>query len=334
MGDATRSRTNLFSKLLRFNEIESKWVKQVLVLAALLVLLLIIHLGTGGRFLTMTNIGVIVTHAIIPTFLVWGLCFIFTTGVMDLSVGAIMIVASTMAGILGLRFGYVGLIFGGLMAGFVLEYINCKVYALTKIPSWVAGLGMAMIYEAGASFYASICLQNGKGIVNLENHLRQLGNMPYNIVFWVIGLGLAYLLYNYTAIGLNVRAVGSNSGISQKMGVDAAKAKLIGVIVGGLFIGMAGALNESYAGRILPSTGLGSIGMIFEPLAAFLMASAIENVFNIVVGSVLGALALSALFNVLTIFGVPSGTWQEVILGLCVIVVATISQRNKEGVVK
>jgi ribose transport system permease protein len=334
MGDTTRSQTNIFSKFLRLKGNDSKLANQGMALIALLVLVFLVHLGTGGRFLTMTNIGVIINHAIIPTFLVWGLCFIFTTGVMDLSVGAIMIVASTMAGILGLRFGYVGLILGGLLAGLVLEYINCQVYSVTKIPSWVAGLGMAMLYEAGASFYASVCLRNGTGIVNLENQLRQLGNMPYNVVFWVIGFGLAYLLYNYTAVGLNVRAVGSNDHISRKMGVNTEKAKLIGVIVGGLFIGMAGALNESYAGRILPSTGLGSIGMIFEPLAAFLMASAIANVFNIIVGSVFGALALSAIFNALTIFGVPSGTWQEVILGLCVIVVATISQRNKGGVVK
>ena len=40
------------------------------------------------------------------------------------------------------------------------------------------------------------------------------------------------------------------------------------------------------------------------------------------------------IFNVLTLLGVPSGTFQETLLGVIVILFAILSSRNTKGVVK
>ncbi|AZO93136.1 ABC transporter permease [Halocella sp. SP3-1] len=299
-----------------------------------ILVMLFFHIITSGKFLILSNVRVVISHAIIPTFIVWALCFIFKADIMDLSLGAVMVVASTVAGFLGLKFGYLGLVSGGLITGLLLEYINCKVFSKLKIPSWVTGLAMAMIYESAAAYYSFLCVKNGQEIVHLGDKVRALGLIPYNIIFWFLGFVLAYILYNYTSIGLNIKAVGGNEEVSSKMGVNVEKAKVYAVLIGGIFIGLAGAINESYAGRVMPLTGLSSIALIFQPLAAFLMAQAMENTLNIVIGATIGAISISALFNTLTLLGVPSGTWQEVILGLSVVVIAGISQKNVRGVVK
>jgi len=65
-----------------------------------------------------------------------------------------------------------------------------------------------------------------------------------------------------------------------------------------------------------------------------LIASSMAAIFNVVVGVVIGTISLSALFNALTLLGVPPGTWQEVVLGMLVIAVTIVSMRGEEGVVK
>ena len=73
---------------------------------------------------------------------------------------------------------------------------------------------------------------------------------------------------------------------------------------------------------------------MFNPLAAFLLAKALSNVFNITIGAAVGAFTITAIFNVLTILGVPSGTWQQVMLGACELMCGILSQRKFKGVVK
>lgn len=94
--------------------LRTRRMQQILVLAGLLLIFVIIHFATGSRFLTRRNLGIIVSHAVIPTFITWGLIFSFTSGMIDLSIGAIVVLASNFAGILGLKFGYAGLILGAL----------------------------------------------------------------------------------------------------------------------------------------------------------------------------------------------------------------------------
>lgn len=314
--------------------LRTRRMQQILVLAGLLLIFVIIHFATGSRFLTRRNLGIIVSHAVIPTFITWGLIFSFTSGMIDLSIGAIVVLASNFAGILGLKFGYAGLILGGLAAGVALQALNGLVFLKTKIPPWVAGLGMAMIYESIGAFYSNAAVRSGGMVVSLGSQLRGLGQLPVNVLMLIPGLIAAYILFCRTSIGLNVRAVGSDLRVTKEMGINPDRAKFLGMLVCGVFIGLGSAINQSYVGQLLPRTGLTTVSTIFQPLTAVLIATSMGAIFNVVIGVVLGAISLSALFNALTLLGVPSGTWQEVVLGALVIAVTVVSMRGEEGVVK
>ncbi len=314
--------------------LRTRRMQQILVLAGLLLIFVIIHFATGSRFLTRRNLGIIVSHAVIPTFITWGLIFSFTSGMIDLSIGAIVVLASNFAGILGLKFGYAGLILGGLAAGVALQALNGLVFLKTKIPPWVAGLGMAMIYESIGAFYSNAAVRSGGMVVSLGSQLRGLGQLPVNVLMLIPGLIAAYILFCRASIGLNVRAVGSDLRVTKEMGINPDRAKFLGMLVCGVFIGLGSAINQSYVGQLLPRTGLTTVSTIFQPLTAVLIATSMGAIFNVVIGVVLGTISLSALFNALTLLGVPSGTWQEVVLGALVIAVTVVSMRGEEGVVK
>ena len=74
--------------------------------------------------------------------------------------------------------------------------------------------------------------------------------------------------------------------------------------------------------------------MIFQPIASVMLAQVLKNKINIIIGIPICALFVYGIFNMLTIAGVPSGTLQEAVLGLIVIVFAILAQRKQKKVVK
>jgi len=52
------------------------------------------------------------------------------------------------------------------------------------------------------------------------------------------------------------------------------------------------------------------------------------------VGILISGISVVALFNILTLFGVPSGTYQNIALGIVVILCGILSHLNDKGVVK
>ncbi|MDL2236843.1 hypothetical protein LJC56_03295 [Christensenellaceae bacterium OttesenSCG-928-K19] len=308
----------------------------IITIAIIAVLFIILNVITGSRFLTGSNMLTVLTNSVVPAFVVLGFCFIFTMGITDLSVGAIMILASNIGGILAVEvgLGYFGLFVGGIGTAVLLQLLNMKLMLASKIPPWILGIGMTMVYEAIASIYNAYMIGQATQVVSLETQCRELGQAPWNIIVLAAGLIIAYLIYNRTNIGFGLRAVGSNREVTKMMGINVNKAILLAGLVGGIFLGLAAIINSSYSGRVMPTTGLNSIGNIFTPLAAFLLASALQKAFNLTIGAIVAAFLITALFNVLTLMGVPSGTMQRVVMGASVLICGIISQRGFKGVVK
>lgn len=302
----------------------------------LIVPYIILNMATGGKILTVNNLSSVFTSSVTAMFMSWCFCFLFTTGITDLSVGAILILASNVGGIFAVNFnlGTFGLLLGAILVSVLLLLLNTVLRQVTKIPSWIFGLGAAMVYEAVGMYYGSYMISRGRQVVSLGNTARHIGRTPWNIVLVIIGFIVAYLIFNKTSVGYNIRSLGSNRRVAEMMGVNVQKTMIHSAIVGGIFLGIAGAVNESYASRVMPVTGLSSVALIFTALAGFLLASSLGKYINLTLAIVIGIFIITSLFNVLTIVGVPSGTWQQTVMGLTVIISGIASQRKYKGVVK
>ena len=236
--------------------------------------------------------------------------------------------------ILGNQIGIPGVIIGGLVTGLVLIFINFLIFTYTGIPSWIAGISLALIYEAIAVF-----LKVGKTtgpLVNtaLDREYRLLGQLPWSLVFLFVGLVVIYFLYNRTTIGLNIRSLGGNKEVSKALGINVNKTLLAVGLISGILIGIACILQQSYAGQTTVKTGLTSINMIFQPLAIYLLAQIVQKQINIVIAVPICSFLLYSVFNILTIMGVPSGTLQEAFLGIFIVIFGIVGQRKAKGVIK
>jgi ribose transport system permease protein len=328
---------------------QSLWVKKEpgtekhqnpIVFAAILVAGIVVaavifnKIAGGNRFLDPSNIEVIISHTIWPTFVAWGLCFLFACGYTDLSIGAILVLGSFATTIFGNWLGYPGVVLGGLVVGTLITFLNFNVFAYTKIPSWIAGISLAMIYEAVAVFLKVNKTTSTLIYTDMPDKLRLLGSMPWSVILAAIGFAAAYIIYNRTSIGLNIRALGGNKDVAKALGINIQKTLLWVGVICGIFIGIAAVVQQSYAGRTTIVTGLTSIYVVFQPLAIVLLAQILQKRINIIIAVPICAVIIFAVFNLLTILGVPSGTLQEAFLGAFLIAFGIFGQRGVKEVVK
>lgn len=316
---------------------KKKLRNQIILLVCYILLFVLANLLTGGKFFSQQNILSTLAHAVYPGLAAFGMCFIFTPGIVDMSLGANILLAGNIGAILAvnLNLGYPGLIVGAIGSAVILEVITIYTGLKLKIPSWIAGLGFALIYEAILSLYAKHLSDTiGKAYITMPDDLRALGTMPGIVILWLVGFVACYFLYSHSTLGINVRALGCNQSVAEAMGIKKNKTILLGSIVGAVFVGAAALARISYNGHLVSSSGMGSISSIFRSLATFLLAQSFASVIGVPAGALLGSLLIAALFNCLTLLGVPSGTGQEITLGAIVILCGIISNAKNKGVVK
>ncbi|MBR4953284.1 MAG: ABC transporter permease [Oscillospiraceae bacterium] len=311
----------------------NKWLFPLVFVVILVAILVIFHLISGGIFLEWSNLKGIIAHIAYPSFIAWGFCFLFACGYTDMSIGGVIVLGSFAANVLGNAIGVPGVIIGGLVTGLVLIFINFLVFTYTGIPSWIAGISLALIYEAIA--LAIKFSDSGPLFTNaLNREYRLLGQLPWCVVILAVGLLVVYFLYNRTTIGLNIRSLGGNKEVSRALGINVNKTLLAVGLISGILVGIACFMQQSYAGQTTVKTGLTSINLIFQPLAIYLLAQIIQKRINIVIGVPICAFILYAVFNILTIMGIPSGTLQEACLGIFIVIIAIVGQRKVKGVIK
>jgi ribose transport system permease protein len=277
------------------------------------------------RFGSLQTLYIMFQQAFLPSISAWGLCFVMTLGLYDLSIGAIIIfsaiVGTNFALVIGNSFGYIGLFIGCLSSAVFLELINATSYTLLKIPSMIVTIGLMILYETAANFM-------GNAVLPYEMSI--FGRAPYNILVGIVTLIIAYLLYNRTQVGMQIKAVGGSEIIASNAGVDVRRVKMYGFLLCGIFLGIASFLSVSYGGVIIPSTRMSSILRLFPPLMGYFIGIALRKVCNIIIGVFVGEMVIFMVVTGMVTMGVPT-TYQQVITGLFLLTVVGIAIKVKKN---
>ncbi len=309
---------------------------QIIVIGIIVVLFIISNFFTEGKLFRPNNIRTILTQVTYPLMVGLGMMFIFTTGMIDLSVGAQVILAANVGAIAVQIYGlgYPGLIIGTVVTLIITELLCTSCSLFLKIPSWVAGLGCALVFEAlGVLLVGSYADSLGTAIVQLKE-CKTLGSFPVIFIIAVVVAIIAYFIFNRTRFGFNLRAIGGGGEVAEAMGINRKKTIIMAAVIGAVIIAIGGITQLSYTGRFTPTSGMGSLSGIFKSLAVVLIAGSFSRIFNDVVGCAIGAFIVAALFNVLTLLGVPSGTGQDICLGIVVMLCGILSALHYKGVQK
>ena len=305
----------------------------VLVLVLMVIVLSIIR----PSFRTSTNIFNVLTQSSIFGILAVGLIFVIISKGIDLSVGSVLAFAGVVMGSVSqvvdatgklMPFGpvpFVVTILVALGVGTLCGIVNGLLMAKTRIPAFIATLGMQTAARGLALIYT-----NGKPVSNLDPNFAWVGGkifgvIPVPVIIYLIVIIIGWILLNNTRFGKNVYAIGANSTAAVISGINVDRTTVGLYAISGFLAGLAAIV---FSGRTLSAHPGAADGYELTAIAATTIGGTSHSGgIGTMWGAVVGALILGVLRNGLTLLGVHA-YWQQVVEGAIIVVAVIIDMRK------
>jgi ribose transport system permease protein len=260
------------------------------------------------------------------------MCFVIVSGGIDLSVGSMAaLIAGCTILLMNAMVGRIaspalvvalGMAFA-LALGALFGLAHGLLITKGKIEPFIVTLGTLGIFRAYLTYFA-----NG-GAITLEGTLSTAYSPVYYGAFmgipipvWVfIGVALiGALVLNRTAYGRYVQAIGSNEQVARYAAVEVDRVKIVTYVLLGVCVGIATLLYVPRLGSASPSTGL---LWELEAIAAVIVGgTALKGGAGGITGTVIGAVLLSVISNILNLTSIISVYLNAAVQGFVIIAVA------------
>ncbi|MGH3470084.1 MAG: ABC transporter permease, partial [Thermocrispum sp.] len=211
---------------------------------ALLLLCAVGAITAGDRFVDFGNLMTVLRQASVIGVVSVGMTFVIIGGGIDLSVGAIVALASVWATTLATQtiatdVGWAALVTTALLVGAGCGLINGLLIAYGRIAAFIVTLAML----AGARGLAEIIANKKTQIVTAPGFVdavggRVLGIPVLVIIFAVVALG-GWVLLNRTTFGRRTLAVGGNAEAARLAGIKVQRHTTMLYVLLGLACGLA-----------------------------------------------------------------------------------------------
>jgi ribose transport system permease protein len=294
------------------------------ILAAMLV-----GLALGARdFTTAANLTNIALQSSVLLLLALPMTFVVMTEGLDLSIGAVLSLASVVLAQVAVATGSVTLaVAAGLAVGIAFGAVNGILVAFVRIPPFVATLGMLGVAQ-GLALVAS----DGQSITGIPESIDfvyggRLFGAPAPILLMIAAYLVMYALLYRTRFGTYVVALGGNREALALAGVNWRVMLILVYTLAGASAGFAGLLLTARLNAGHPTAG---IGMEFDAIAAVALGgTSFEKGNGWLPGTLIGVLTIGVLRNGLNLLAIPSAL-QVCCIGLLVILAFFFEALRKE----
>lgn len=293
-------------------------------LAGLVVVSILMGFASDS-FFSVSNILNVLRQVSVVAVLAVGMTFVILTGGIDLSVGAVMALAGTMAaGVmvhLGMP-GWVGLL-AGVGIGFGLGLFNGLMVAWGKMPSIIVTLatmgiarGIGLIYSGGYPISGLPSWISWFGV-------GRVGTIPVPVIIMVIIYAIAWVILQRTPFGRHVYAIGGNELAAKLSGVKTARIKIAVYTISGVTSGLATII---LTGRLMSGQPNAGVGFELDAIAAVVLGgTAIAGGRGLIIGTLIGAVLLGILSNGLNLMGI-NPYLQDIIRGFIILLAIYIAR--------
>jgi ribose transport system permease protein len=303
-----------------------------------LILLLIAGTLLNSQFATLDNMLNLLTRTAFIGIIAVGMCFVIISGGIDLSVGSM---AALIAGCVILFINAMGPLTGSLLAvvlgaglavllGAVFGLVHGLLITKGRIEPFIVTLGTLGIFRAYLTWAAdggAITLDNDLSDLYAPVYYGSLLGVPVPIwVFLLVALA-GGLVLKRTAYGRYVQAIGSNEQVARYAAVAVDRVKIQTYMLLGICVGIATLLYVPRLGSASPTTGL---LWELEAIAAVIVGgTALKGGAGSITGTVVGAVLLSVISNILNLTSIISVYLNAAVQGIVIIVVAFLQRGRR-----
>jgi ribose transport system permease protein len=306
-------------------------VQQLMALAGLVLIFAVFSVASPQIFPSYSNVTTILFSTTVVGLLALAETLIIITSGIDLSVGTVMTLAAVMSATFIVNW-HIPVWLGILMTilfGSLIGLINGFNVAILRLPPFIATLAMMLVAQGLA-----LVISNARPIYfDAKEHARYIWlstgsiipgtRFPNAVIVLALAAVVAFILLNKTLLGRYDISIGSNEEATALSGINTKKWLIVIYAVAGLFVGLAAIMISARLGSAQPATGL---GYELQAIAAVVIGgTSLSGGKGTIVGTIIGALIISVINNGLQIMSVRQ-EWQNVILGLVILVVVFIDQ--------
>lgn len=269
-----------------------------------LALAIVVFSFASPYFLTVNNLGNVLTQGAFIGILAVGMTLVMIDGEIDLSVGSTLALAAALAIGLQDQIGIWPAVFAGLLAGVVLGALNGALVAYSGMHSFIVTLG-GLIGIRGLVFVYSgqnALMAPDLSYTDIPEHY--LG--PVSLTAMIF-LGLAALfqwVLTSTRHGRETYAVGDNIAAARDAGINVKRHKIVNFTICGGLAAVCGILLSMRLGTAEPNAG--KIWELWTIIAVVLGGTRLQGGYGNLVLTVGGVLTLAVIRNGLRLLNTPN----------------------------
>ncbi len=298
-----------------------------------LLVLIIVGAVTSDNFLNFDNALVILRQASIVGVVSVGMTFVIIAGGIDLSVGAVLALASVVASLAAIQdiassTHWLVIVVVALLVGVGAGLINGVVIAYGKVAAFMATLAMMV----GARGLAEI-LANNRTLVLSDREFVKAMNVDLigiDILIWifVVVAVAGWFVLNRTTFGRRTVAIGGNPEAARLAGIKVKRHTLWLYALVGLTAGIAAVM---FLGRTTAGTSTHGTLLELDVIAAVVVGGTLlVGGRGTITGTVFGVLIFATLSNVFVQNNLTSSA-QAVAKGVIIVVAVLLQQRFAVG---
>jgi ribose transport system permease protein len=275
------------------------------------------------RFLSSYNLQILSRQIAVFGLIAIGETFVILTAGIDLSPGSVIALTSVLAAFflshgLGIPCAIVLTL---LIAVFIGEWHGIFITKL-KVPPFIITLGTFAIGRGLATV-----ITKGWPVINIPESFSFIWDgmffnlIPFPVFILVVISGLSIFLLGKTIYGRHIYAVGGNIEAARLSGINVDNTRILTYILSAVMAGIVGILLTSRLKQGNPNVGL--TYEMYAIAASVIGGTSLFGGVGTIVGALIGAGILTAVWNSLVLLEVSS-YWHQVILGFIIVISVTI----------
>ncbi|PWI12633.1 ABC transporter [Streptomyces sp. Act143] len=309
-----------------------RWgVRTLSLLGVLAVLVAVGGITAPDEFLATSNLQLVLTQASVIGVVTVGMTFVITSGGIDLSVGAMVALASVWATTVATQeFGFAGILFTAVIVGVGCGLVNGLLIAYGRMVPFIATLamlasarGLALQITGGSTQVVTV-----DSVLDLGSRdFYVLGVPPLVLIFAAVTV-IGWLLLNRTTFGRRTVAVGGNAEAARLAGIDVRRQRLYLYLLSGLCCGIA-----AFMLIVLAGSGQNTNGNLYELdaiAAAIIGGTLLSGGRGTIVGSVLGVLVFTTITNIFALNNLETAV-QQIAKGAIIVAAVLVQRRSPHG---
>ena len=211
----------------------------------------------------------------------------------------------------------------GLGCGLIAGFINGGLIATTRIPPFIATLGM-MVTARGLSKWWS----NGNPISFPTESYAAIGKGLMPVVIFVLLALLFHAIMTYTKYGKHCYAIGSNEQAARMSGINVNRHKILVYSIAGMLAALAAIVLSSK--NLTAQAGMGVMYELDAIAMAVIGGVSLQGGRGSILGTVLGALIFGVIISGFTFLKLDA-YYQEMVKGVIIVGAVVLDQWRQRG---